>query len=96
MTCRLPLTLAGGAAYSADTFPLRPPPELVLEEELKRLEQRVDDLVATCRRLQEENQSLRTNRDQLLEERSTLTEKNRLARSRLESIVVRLRALEKL
>jgi len=78
------------------TIQRRPPRTFVLDEELKRLEQRVDDLISTCRRLQEENQSLRTNRDQLLEERTTFSEKNRLARSRLESIIVRLRALEKL
>jgi len=68
---------------------------LDLNKDINQLEQRVDDLIVACRRLKEENDSLRTSRDALLEERSKLAEKNRMARSRLESIVGRLRALEK-
>jgi len=68
---------------------------LDLNKDINQLEQRVDDLIVACRRLKEENDSLRTSRDTLLEERSKLAEKNRMARSRLESIVGRLRALEK-
>ena len=66
-----------------------------MNKDINQLEQRVDDLIVACRRLKEENDTLRDNRDALLEEKSKLAEKNRMARSRLESIVVRLRALEK-
>ena len=64
-------------------------------EDLRQLEQRVDDLIGVCRRLKEENDSLRDSRDTLLEEKSKLAEKNRMARTRLENIVTRLKALDK-
>ena len=62
---------------------------------LQQLEQRVDDLIAVCRKLKEENETLRDSRDSLLEEKSKLSEKNRIARTRLENIVTRLKALDK-
>ncbi len=65
------------------------------DKELSTLEQRVDDLIGTCRRLKDENLSLRSSRDALLEEKSKLAEKNRMARSRLEAIVDRLKSLDK-
>ncbi|MDH3638539.1 MAG: TIGR02449 family protein [Gammaproteobacteria bacterium] len=65
------------------------------DKDLNILEQRVDDLIGTCRRLKDENQSLRSSRDTLLEEKSKLAEKNRMARSRLEAIVDRLKSLDK-
>ncbi len=64
------------------------------ELELNVLEQRVDELIHTCRRLRDENLSLRSSRDTLLEEKSKLAEKNKIARTRLEGIVDRLRTLE--
>jgi cell division protein ZapB len=64
------------------------------EQDLARLEQRVDELINTCRRLRDENLSLRSSRDLLLEEKSKLAEKNKIARNRLETIVDRLRTLE--
>jgi len=64
-------------------------------EDLRQLEQRVDDLIGVCRRLKEENDNLRESRDTLIEEKSKLAEKNRLARTRLENIVTRLKALDK-
>ncbi len=65
------------------------------EKQLSLLEQRVDDLIGTCRRLKDENQTLRSSRDALLEEKTKLAEKNRMARSRLEAIVDRLKSLDK-
>jgi len=66
-----------------------------MDKDLRQLEQRVDDLIVACRRLKDENASLRSSRDALIEERTKLSEKNRMARTRLESIVNRLRTLEK-
>ena len=63
-------------------------------QELKQLEQRVDELIHTCRRLRDENLSLRSNRESLLAEKTKLSEKNKIARNRLEAIVDRLRTLE--
>lgn len=66
-----------------------------LDKGLRQLETKVDDLIGVCRRLKEENDTLRGSRDSLLEEKSKLSEKNRMARTRLETIVTRLKALDK-
>lgn len=78
--------------HKADIRPLK---DKALDEDLKNLEQRVDDLISSCRRLQDENVSLKSGHDTLLKERSKLAEKNRLARVRLEAIIDRLKSLEK-
>lgn len=65
-----------------------------MDNDLVGLEQRINTLIAECRRLIDENRNLKEERDSLLEDKKQLTEKNRLARSRLESIVHRLRTLE--
>ncbi|MDH3377132.1 MAG: TIGR02449 family protein [Gammaproteobacteria bacterium] len=66
-----------------------------MDDDLKHLEQRVDDLIRLCGKLKEENDDLRLTREGLLEEHTKLTEKNRMARARLETIIDRLRSLEK-
>ena len=66
-----------------------------MNQDIKALEERIDDLIGLCRRLREENEGLRHSQETLIEERTKLAEKNKMARSRLESIVDRLRALEK-
>lgn len=69
--------------------------ESPISNDLKALEERIDDLIGLCRRLREENDGLRHSQESLIEERTKLAEKNKMARTRLESIVDRLRALEK-
>ena len=61
---------------------------------LQHLETRVEALVKVCHQLTEENQSLKTERLQLVTERDTLLEKNALARARLEEMITRLQAIE--
>lgn len=58
------------------------------------LEQRVEALISECKRLSSENCNLKTEQHSLLAEKTQLTEKNRLACSRLEKIVDKLRTLE--
>ena len=65
-----------------------------MDDNLKSLEHRVDDLILMCRHLKDENKSLKSNREVQLEANNKLIEKNRLAQSRLEAIVSRLRAME--
>jgi cell division protein ZapB len=62
--------------------------------ELKRLEKRLDELVVVCRKLQEENQSLRERQDTLTAERATLLQKNEQVRGRVEAMITRLKAME--
>ena len=62
--------------------------------DLKRLETRVDDLIKAVERLQQENKTLRGSQTSLITERSQLIEKTELARSRVEDMIKRLKALE--
>jgi cell division protein ZapB len=56
--------------------------------------QRVDQLIALCQRLAEENRSLRLSQEQLVSERANLLAKNEQARARVEAMINRLKALE--
>jgi cell division protein ZapB len=62
--------------------------------ELKRLEKRLDELVVICKKLQEENESLRDRQDSLTAERATLLQKNEQVRGRVEAMITRLKAME--
>lgn len=65
-----------------------------MEAEFAGLEQRIETLIKECRRLSNENRSLKSEQSDLLAEKTQLKEKNRLACTRLEKIVEKLRTLE--
>lgn len=65
-----------------------------MESELSALEQRVAELLKVCQRLNEENRSLKNSQDQLVNERADLVAKQEQARSRVEAMINRLKALE--
>ncbi len=69
-------------------------PTQMTDIELKKLETRVDDLLHTCDKLMNENKSLRHQQETLVTERANLIEKNELARTRVESMITRLKSLE--
>ena len=69
-------------------------PTQMTDIELKKLETRVDDLLSTCNKLMSENKSLRHQQETLVSERAHLIEKNELARTRVESMITRLKSLE--
>jgi len=64
------------------------------ENELRRLEERVDALVRVCDQLQDENKSLRQRQDVLTAERANLLQKNEQVRARVEAMIGRLKAME--
>lgn len=64
-------------------------------DDLKQLENRIDQLIEACQRLQSENQSLKSEHGSLQAERARLLEKTRIARERIESMISRLKALER-
>jgi len=66
----------------------------VTELDIKQLEDRVDDLIQAVERLQRENRDLRESQSSLMTERSQLIEKTELARTRVEAMISRLKALE--
>jgi len=61
---------------------------------LSSLEARVDELISALGDLSDENRALRDQQSNLLAERSALIEKSELARSRVESMIARLKAME--
>ena len=62
--------------------------------ELTTLEQQVDELLNRLDRLKRENISLREGQSTLMAERVLLVEKTEKARSRVEAIITRLKAME--
>lgn len=70
------------------------PVQDVAEQELKKLEVRVNELIRTCERLKEENRLLREQQASLAAERSHLVEGQEQARLKVESMISRLKAME--
>ena len=62
--------------------------------ELKHLNNSVDVLLEMIQELKQENTQLRSQQDFLQGERSKLMEKNETARTRVEAIINRLKAME--
>lgn len=63
-------------------------------EQIAEISRQVEQLVALAHRLAEENRSLRASQEQLMAERANLLAKNEQARSRVEAMINRLKALE--
>jgi cell division protein ZapB len=70
--------------------------ELILMDKnaIQQLEQQVDELLRTSRRLREENMLLRSQQSAWLTERAQLVEKTDIARNRIEKMVNRLKELD--
>ena len=60
----------------------------------RALEEKIDQLIRICERLEDENRALRDQQNSLIAERATLVEKSELARSRVEAMIIRLRGME--
>lgn len=65
-----------------------------VDAELKRLERRVDELIAIVHQLKEENRALHQRQDHLSQERIGLLQRNEMVRSRVEAMVGRLKSME--
>ncbi|MDX1694814.1 MAG: TIGR02449 family protein [Ketobacteraceae bacterium] len=65
-----------------------------LEQRLKQLEARIDELTDLCNEYKRHNKSLRMRESQLNEERANLLRKNDLARNKVEAMITRLKTLE--
>jgi len=64
------------------------------DPQLKALARKIDDLIALCGHLDDENRRLKASALDWGREREQLVEKTDLARSRVESMIVRLKTLE--
>jgi cell division protein ZapB len=64
------------------------------ETELKKLENRLDELIALVHQLKEENRSLRARQEFLATEKTALLNRNDQVRTRVEAMIGRLKAME--
>lgn len=62
--------------------------------ELKDLEDKLDQLIEQYALIKNENSSLKTKQDSLVREKAKLLEKTTLARTRVEAMITRLKAME--
>jgi cell division protein ZapB len=62
---------------------------------ISKLEQQVGELLEVCERLGNDNNELRNKLQQLTNERSTLLEQKEQVRVQVESMITRLRSMEK-
>jgi cell division protein ZapB len=65
-----------------------------VDAELRRIERRLDELVATVNQLKEENRALRQRQENLISERANLLQKNEQVRARVEAMIGRLKSME--
>ena len=65
------------------------------DQRLSALGNNIEDLIELCSQLNEENRTLKTNAGNWLREREILVEKTEIARTRVKSMIVRLKSLEK-
>jgi cell division protein ZapB len=63
-------------------------------QQLKALEERVDELIRLCAHLDQEIKTLKASERMLREERAKLQRKTEDARFKVESMITRLKALE--
>lgn len=62
--------------------------------ELKKLEEKLDQLIEQYAHVKNENSSLKIKQDSLVREKAKLLEKTTLARTRVEAMITRLKAME--
>lgn len=62
--------------------------------EIKDLEAKIDELIGLIDELEKKNALTEADRDNLLQERTRLIEKNELAKSKVEAMIIRLKGLE--
>lgn len=61
---------------------------------LKELEDKLDTLIAQYQSVKNENTALKTQYQELLQENALLLEKTTLARTKIEAMITRLKAME--
>ncbi len=64
------------------------------ENQLKVLEQKIDELISLCSDLNRENQALKADSASWQRERQALMDKNEVARNKVEAMISRLRTME--
>jgi cell division protein ZapB len=68
--------------------------EITQSLELKELEDKLDKLIEQYNSVKNENSSLKIKQESLVREKAKLLEKTTLARTRVEAMITRLKAME--
>ena len=63
-------------------------------QQLKLLERKINDLIQLCEQLDRENRVLKNTAQSWQQEREQLIQKTEIARSKVEAMIIRLKALE--
>ena len=64
------------------------------EDQFESLNEKVDNLIDLCAEMKRENQLLKADANSLQAQRKQLLEKNKEAKAKLESILIRLKAMD--
>lgn len=62
--------------------------------DIAQLEAKIDELIQVCDALERRQASMEADKEKWLAERTRLLEKNELAKSKVEAMIMRLKALE--
>jgi cell division protein ZapB len=61
---------------------------------INTLEKRIDELIALCDELESKHRAIETDRENWTQERTSLLEKNEMAKAKIEAMIMRLKSLE--
>jgi cell division protein ZapB len=62
--------------------------------DINTLEKRIDELIALCDELESKHRAIETDRENWTQERTSLLEKNEMAKTKIEAMIMRLKSLE--
>ena len=62
--------------------------------DINSLERRIDELITICDELEKKQSSMHADREKWLQERTRLLEKNEMAKTKIEAMIMRLKSLE--
>ena len=62
--------------------------------DINTLEKRIDELIKLCDELERRQSSMEADREKWLQERTRLLEKNEMAKTKIEAMIMRLKSLE--
>ena len=62
--------------------------------DINTLEKRIDELINLCDELENKHRAIETDRENWTQERTSLLEKNEMAKAKIEAMIMRLKSLE--
>ena len=62
--------------------------------DINTLEKRIDELITLCDELERNHRAIEADRENWAQERTSLLEKNEMAKAKIEAMIMRLKSLE--